>query len=124
MSASIENHSPEVSGLTAANAGFGLVEGAVVPASRRLASAAPWLIGAICLGALAVGARVTADQEPPAMAALPEMSAMAEPVAVATVSAPIPALGPPDELRVAPVKNPRVLPVVLRGQPARAGTGS
>ena len=122
MSASIENHSPELSGLLAAKSGFGLVEGAFVPASRRIAPAALWLIAAIGLATLAAGAGTTGTGEPPAMAALEEASAAPD----SSVAAPQPVRAPvvSAEERVVPAKYPRVLPVVLRGQPSRVGTGS
>jgi hypothetical protein len=122
MSSSTENHSPELSGLLAAKSGFGLVEGAFVPTSRRIAPAAFWLIAAFCLATLAAAAGVTSSGEPPAMTTLAEMPAVPEP----SVAAPQPVRAPvaAAEERVVPAKYPRVLPVVLRGQPSRAGTGS
>jgi len=122
MSASIENHSPEVSGLLAAKSGFGVVEEAFVPTSRRVARAAPWLITAFCLATLAAAAGITATGEPPAMTASDEMPAAPEPpVAMPQLAR---ASAASAEERVVPVKHPRVLPVVLRGQPPRVGTGS
>jgi hypothetical protein len=122
MSSSTENRSPEVSGLVAANSGFGLVEGAIMPASRRLAPAALWLITAFCLATLAAAAGITSGGEPSAKVALDEIPAAPEPTAAAPqpVRAPVASA----EERVLPIKHPRALPVVLRGQPSRAATGS
>jgi hypothetical protein len=125
MSASIDNHAPELSGLLAAKSGFGLVEGAFVPASRRLAPAALWLIAAMCLGALAAGAGLTAAEDPPAIAAMADGPAAPEPAVSVAAPAPAPLAqarpAPLTEARPVPAKNPRVLPVVLRGQPSRMG---
>ena len=122
MSSSVENHSPELSGLLAAKSGFGLVEGALVPASRRIAPAALWLMTAFCLATLAAAAGITSSGEPLAKVALDEVPAAPEPILAAPqpVRAPV-ALA---EERVVPAKQTRVLPVVLRGQPSRAATGS
>ena len=61
MTASVEKHSPEMSGLMAASSGFALVEAAFIPVSLRLRPAALWFIAVICLGALATTAGVMAS---------------------------------------------------------------
>jgi len=109
MAAPVENHSPEVSGLVAANSGFALIEATFI---RR---AALWFIAVISLGALAI-AGVTAPGDAPMMAAVGELPAAAE------AMSPVPAQ--PAAARIASEKKPSVLPVVLRGQPSIAGRRS
>jgi hypothetical protein len=119
MSASIENHSPELTGLLAANSACALVEAAFIPVSRRIGPASLWFIAAICMGTLVAAAGVTMTGDAPLMAALDELPGAPE------VSAPAaPVARPLLEERIVPTKNPRVLPIVLRGQPSRAGSGS
>jgi len=128
MSASIDKGSPELSGLFAANSGFSLVGKAVTPASPRLGAASFWFATAISLAA----AGITVAGDPPAIAELQEPSGAAAPVvtvaAAAAASGPAAASGaaiaPAVDERATRAKNPRMLPVVLRGQPAKAGIGS
>ena len=116
MAANSEKHSPEISGLLAASSGFALVEAAFVPVSLRIRPAALWLIAVISLGALATAAGVTAAGDLPAMAVAAELP---------TSAAAIPAAATPSPAeRTASMKNPGVLPVVLRGQPSGVGRRS
>ena len=136
MSASIDKGSPELSGLFAANSGFSLVEKAVTPASHRRGAASFWFTAAISLASLAAAAGMTVAGDPPAIAELQEITGAAAPVvtvaAAAAVSGPASgpaaasaaAIAPAVDERAARAKNPRMLPVVLRGQPAKAGLGS
>ena len=132
MSASIDKGSPELSGLFAANSGFSLVGKAVTPASPRLGAASFWFATAISLASLAAAAGITVAGDPPAIAELQEPSGAAAPVvtvaAAAAASGPAAASGaaiaPAIDERATRAKNPRMLPVVLRGQPAKAGIGS
>jgi|SRR2546430_12999467 hypothetical protein len=138
MSASIDKGSPELSGLFAANSGFSLVKKAVTPASPRLGAASFWFATAISLASLAAAAGITVAGDPPAIAELQEPSGVAAPVVTvaaaaaasgpAAVSGPAAASGaaiaPAVDERATRAKNPRMLPVVLRGQPAKAGIGS
>ena len=116
MAANSEKHSPEISGLLAANSGFAVVEAAFVPVSLRIRPAALWLIAVISLGALATAEGVTAAGDLPATAAVAEL-----PVAAAATPAAA-AQSPAD--RTASMKTPGVLPVVLRGQPSGVGRRS
>ena len=114
MTASVEKHSPEMSGLMAASSGFALVEAAFIPVSLRLRPAALWFIAVISLGALATAAGVTLAGDLPAMAAIAELPAAAEPMP----AVPAPSTAAP----TASMKNLIVQPVVLRGRPpSRAG---
>src|SRR3954451_6324995 len=128
MSASIDKGSPELSGLFAANSGFSLVGKAVTPASPRLGAASFWFATAISLASLAAAAGITVAGDPPAIAELQEPSGAAG--AVVTVAAAVAAaassaaIAPAVDERATRAKNPRMLPVVLRGQPAKAGIGS
>jgi hypothetical protein len=117
MAANVENHSPEISGLLAANSGFALVEAAFVPVSLRIRPASLWFIAAISLGALAMVGGATVAGDVPAIAAVAELPATAEGIP------PAPA-GSATAARTAPMKNPSVLPVVLRGQPVAMGRRS
>jgi hypothetical protein len=105
MTVSIEKHSPEVSGLLAANSGFAVVEAAFIPVSLRIRPATLWFIAVISLGALAT-AGVAVPGDLPAMPPVEALPAAAEatPAAAASTAEPI-----------ASIKNPSVLPVVLRG---------
>jgi hypothetical protein len=116
MAANSEKHSPEISGLLAANSGFALVEATFIPVSLRIRPAALWLIAVISLGALATAAGVTAAGDLPTMAA-------AEALPTSAAAIPAAAAQSPAE-RTASMKNPGVLPVVLRGQPSGAGRRS
>jgi hypothetical protein len=120
MAANIENHSPEISGLLAANSGFALVEAAVIPVSLRIRAASLWFVAAISLGGLAVAGGATVAGDGPAVATVAELPVAAE--AVAPAAAPAPAQS--TAARTAPVKNPGVQPVVLRGQPLAMGRRS
>ena len=136
MSASIDKRSPELSGLSAANSGFSIVEKAFAPASPRRGAASFWFTAAISLGSLAAAAGITVAGDPPAMAEVEELPGAAAPVVALAAPAPTPAAAltpaaasgpasaPAAEERTARAKNPRMLPVVLRGQPAKAGLGS
>jgi|SRR5437016_5982863 len=130
MSASIDKGSPELSGLFAANSGFSLVEKAVTPASPRLGAASFWFATAISLASLAAAAGITVAGDPPAIAELQEPSGAAAPVVTVAAAASGPAaasgaaIAPAVDERATRAKNPRMLPVVLRGQPAKAGIGS
>src|SRR3954466_12549701 len=119
MAAKVENHSPETSGLLAANSGFALVEAAVIPVSLRIRAASFWFVAAISLGGLAVAGGATIAGDVPAIATVAELPVAAEAIAPA---APAPARSP--ATRTTPVKNPGVLPVVLRGQPLAIGRRS
>jgi len=136
MSASIDKRSPELSGLSAANSGFSIVEKAFAPASPRRGAASFWFTAAISLGSLAAAAGITVAGDPPAMAEVEELPDAAAPVVALAAPAPTPAAAltpaaasgpataPAAEERTSRAKNPRMLPVVLRGQPAKAGLGS
>jgi hypothetical protein len=136
MSASIDKRSPELSGLSAANSGFSIVEKAFAPASPRRGAASFWFTAAISLASLAAAAGITVAGDPPAMAEVEELPGAAAPVVALAAPAPTPAAAltpaaasgpasaPAAEERTARAKNPRMLPVVLRGQPAKAGLGS
>src|ERR1051326_4412340 len=130
MSASIDKRSPELSGLSAANSGFSIVEKAFAPASPRRGAASFWFTAAISLGSLAAAAGITVAGDPPAMAEVEELPGAAAPVVALAAPAPTPAPvsgpapAPAAEERTSRAKNPRMLPVVLRGQPAKAGLGS
>jgi len=136
MSASIDNRSPELSGLYAANSGFSIVEKAFAPASPRRGAASFWFTAAISLASLAAAAGITLAGDPPAMAEVEELPGAAAPVVALAAPAPTPAAAltpaaasgpataPAAEERTSRAKNPRMLPVVLRGQPAKAGLGS
>src|SRR6266550_8543782 len=130
MSASIDKGSPELSGLFAANSGFSTVGKAVTPVSPRLGAASFWFATAISLASLAAAAGITVAGDPPAIAELQEPSGAAAPVVTVAAAASGPAaasgaaIAPAVDERATRAKNPRMLPVVLRGQPAKAGIGS
>lgn len=136
MSASIDKRSPELSGLSAANSGFSIVEKAFAPASPRRGAASFWFTAAISLASLAAAAGITLAGDPPAMAEVEELPGAAAPVVALAAPAPAPvaaltpaaasgpATAPAAEERTSRAKNPRMLPVVLRGQPAKAALGS
>ena len=136
MSASIDKRSPELSGLSAANSGFSIVEKAFAPASPRRGAASFWFTAAISLASLAAAAGITLAGDPPAMAEVEELPGAAAPIVALAAPAPapvaaltpaaasVPATAPAAEERTSRAKNPRMLPVVLRGQPAKAGLGS
>jgi hypothetical protein len=109
MAAQVENHSPEVSGLVAANSGFALIE------ATFITRAALWFIALVSLGALAI-AGVTAAGDAPMLAAVGELPAAAE--AMPSVPA------QPAAERTGSEKKPSLLPVVLRGQPSIVGRRS
>ena len=105
MSVRLENHSPEMAGLVAANNGFALVEAACMPASRLISTASLWLVTVICLTAAAAGITAAGGFSP---TGIDDLTASVEPVP------PVPALSILE--RSAP--TPTVQTVVLRGQPA------
>jgi hypothetical protein len=121
MAAKVENHSPETSGLLAANSGFALVEAAVIPVSLRIRAASFWFVAAISLGGLAVAGGATIAGDVAAIATVAELPVAAEAIAPAPVAA---APAQSTAARTAPVKNPSVQPVVLRGQPLAIGRRS
>ena len=121
MAAKVEKHSAEISGLLAANSGFALVEAAVIPVSLRVRAASLWFVAAISLGGLAVAGGATIAGDVAAIATVAELPVAAEAIAPAP-AAPAPAQSA--AARTAPVKNPGVLPVVLRGQPLAMGRRS
>ena len=120
MAAKVENHSPETSGLLAANSGFALVEAAVIPVSLRIRAASFWFVAAISLGGLAVAGGATIAGDVAAIATVAELPVAAEAIAPAPAAAPAQSTA----ARTAPVKNPSVQPVVLRGQPLAIGRRS
>ena len=109
MTARVEKHSPEISGLSAASSSFALVEAAFIPVSLRLRPAALWFIAVISLGALATTAGVMVAGDLPAMAAMAELPATAEAMPAVPASS--------IAERPAPMKNLSAEPVVLRGHP-------
>jgi hypothetical protein len=111
MTASVEDHSPELSGLLAATSGFAVLEAAFVPASSPIRPASLWFIAVVSLSALAIAASLTVAGDLPVMAA-------AEPPAAA-VTSPVPTR--PTAEPTALTKEPGAQPVVLRGQPAKMG---
>src|SRR5438067_7232246 len=113
MTAKVEQHSPEISGLLAANSGFALVEAAVIPVSLRVRAASFWFVAAISLGGLAVAGGATVAGDVAAIATVAELPVAAEAIAPAPAAAPAPAQS--TAARTAPIKNPSVQPVVLRG---------
>ena len=102
MAAKVEKHSPEISGLLAANSGFALVEDAVIPVSLRIRPASLWFVAAISLGGLAVAGGATVAGDVLAIASVAELPVAAEAIPPTPVSAP--AQSP--VTRTAPVKNP------------------
>lgn len=116
MAVPVENHSPEVSGLAAANSGFALIGAAFVPAPLMIRRAVLWFVTIISLGALATAAGVTAAGDAPMLAAVGELPAAA--AAMPSVPA------QPAAERTGSEKKSSVLPVVLRGQPSIAGRRS
>ena len=122
MAAKVEKHSPEISGLLAANSGFTLIEAAVIPVSLRISAASFWFVAAISLGGLAVAGGATVAGDVLAIATVAELPVGAEAIAPAPAAAPAPAQS--TAARTAPIKNPSVQPVVLRGQPPAMGRRS
>jgi hypothetical protein len=113
MTARVEDHSPEVSGLLAAKSGFAVVEAALVPASLPIRPASLWFIAVISLSALAIAASAMVAGD------LPVMAAVEVPPAAAAVTVPVPTR-PTAEPTAAP-KDLSAWPVVLRGQPSKMG---
>src|SRR6266481_3778116 len=109
MTASVENHAPELSGLLAAKSGFAVVEAAFVPASLPIRPASLWFIAVISLSALAIAASAMVAGD------LPVMAAVEVPPAAGTMTSPVPAR-PTAEPTASP-KDLGARPVVLRGQP-------
>jgi len=113
MTASVEDHSPELSGLLAAKSGFAVVEAAFVPASPPIRPASLWFIAVISLSALAIAASVTVAGDLPVMAAVEVLPA----AAAVTSSVPTPPTAEP----TASTKDLSAQPVVLRGQRLKMG---
>src|ERR1044071_2956719 len=90
MSASIDKRSPELSGLSAANSGFSIVEKAFAPASPRRGAASFWFTAAISLASLAAAAGITLAGDPPAMAEVEELPGAAAPIVALAAPAPAP----------------------------------
>ena len=105
MAAKVEKHSPEISGLLAANSGFTLIEAAVIPVSLRISAASFWFVAAISLGGLAVAGGATVAGDVLAIATVAELPVGAEAIAPApaelktpdVVAAPIASAKPVDE---------------------------
>ena len=93
MAANVENHSPEISGLSAAKSGFALVEAAFGPVSLLIRPASLWFIAVISLGALATAAGLMVAGDLSATTAVAEAPAAAEAVS------PVPASGSGATLR-------------------------
>ena len=113
MTASVEDHSPELSGLLAAKSGFAVVEAAFVPASPPIGPASLWFIAVISLSALAIAASAMVAGDLPVMAAVEVLPA----AAAVTPSVPIRPTAEP----TASTKDLSAQPVVLRGQPSKMG---
>jgi hypothetical protein len=107
MSVRLENHSPEIASLVAANSGCALVEAACIPASGLIRTASLWLVVVICLTVAAAGITAAGGFSP---TGIDDLTASAEPVS------PVPALSILE--RSAPITSPTVQTIVLRGQPA------
>src|SRR5260370_33637421 len=106
MTASVEDHSPELSGLLAAKSGFAVVEAAFVPASL-------WFIAVISLSALAIAASAMVAGDLPVMAAVEVLPA------AAAVTSPVPTR-PAAEPTASP-KDLSAQPRVWPGQSAKQG---
>src|SRR5437016_5942009 len=92
MTASVEDHSPELSGLVAANSGFAVVEAAFVPASAPIRPASLWFVAVISLSALATAAGAMVAGDLPVMTAaemLPAAAAVTSPGFTRPTAAPI-----------------------------------
>jgi hypothetical protein len=113
MTASVEDHSPELSGLLAAKSGFAVVEAAFVPPSLPIRPASLWFIAVISLSALAIAASAMVTGDSPVMAAVEMLPA------AAAVTSPVPTR--PTAEPTAPPKDMSAQPVVLRGQSAKMG---
>ena len=113
MTANVEDHSPELSGLWAAKSGFAVVEAAFVPTSPPIRPASLWFIAVISLSALAITASAMVAGDLPVMAAvevLPAAAAVTPPVPIRPTAEP-----------TASTKDLSAQPVVLRGQPSKMG---
>src|SRR3989442_7886328 len=91
MTANVEDHSPEISGLLAAKSGFAVVEAAFVPASPPIRPASLWFIAVISLSALAMAASAMVAGDLPVMAAgevLPAAAAVPSPVPIPPTAEP------------------------------------
>src|SRR5256885_441060 len=125
MAVNVANHSPEISGLSAAKSGLALVEAAFGPVSLRIRPASLWFVAVISLGALATAAGVMVAGDLPTMTAAAEAPAAAEAVspvpapAAAEVVSPVPASSTagPTASPTASTKHLSVQPVGLRGEP-------
>src|SRR5437773_7872634 len=94
MAANVENHSPEISGLSAAESGFALVEAASVPVSLLIRPASLWFVAVISLGGLATAAGVMVAGDLPAITAVAEAPAAAEAVSPVPAAATAEAVSP------------------------------
>src|SRR3954451_4331165 len=101
MAAKVENHSPEIFGLLAANSGFALVEAAVIPVSLRVRAASFWFVAAVSLGGLALAGGATIAGDVAATAIVAELPVAAE---VITLAPAAPAPAQLTAARTAPVK--------------------
>ena len=130
MTTSVEDRSPEVTGLLAAKHGLAVVEAAFMPASLLVRPAALWIVAVVSVSTLATAAGVMVAGDLPVAAAVQEqpiVAAMISPVSDAQPAAPAAAaenLTAPPKERALPTKKPRPQPVVLRGQPAKTGQRS
>jgi len=113
MTARVEDHSPELSGLLAAKSGFAVVEAAFIPASLPIRPASLWFTAVISLSALAIAASAMVAGD------LPVMAAVEVPPAVAAMTSPVPTR-PTAEPTASP-KDLSAQPVVLRGRPSKMG---
>src|SRR5438270_6840721 len=111
MTASVEDHSPELSGLVAANSGFAVVEAAFVPVSPPIRPASLWFVAVISLSALATaaGAMVAGD--------LPVIAAAEMLPAAAAVTFPVPTRRTAEP--TASAQELSAQPVVLRGHTSK-----
>ena len=117
MTANVEDHSPELSGLLAAKSGFAVVEAAFVPASPPIRPASLWFIAVISLSALAIAAGAMVAGDLPVD--LPVTAAAEVLPAVAAVTSPVPTR--PTAEPTASTKDLSAQPVVLRGHPSKMG---
>ena len=111
MTASGEDHSPELSGLVAANSGFAVVEAAFVPVSPPIRPASLWFIAVISLSALAIAAGAMVAGDLPVIAAAEML-----PVAAAVTS---PGFTGPTAAPIAATQELSAQPIVLRGHSSK-----
>ena len=112
-----ESQSPETAGLAAAKSGFGLVEGAFLPAPRLVGAASLWLLAVLSFGAVAVAAGITIGDDVSPLELDSRVSAIA--VGGPPIAAEAPSLNPASSIAVeaSTGTNLPVQTVVLRGQP-------